>query len=278
MPTLYLVATPIGNLQDITLRALNVLADVALIAAEDTRTTRKLLSRHGIRSRLLSYNEHNMRSRTPQILDALADDDVAFASEAGAPGVSDPGHELVVAAVDAGYDVVPVPGASALTAALSVSGMPAQQFIFLGFLPRRAGERRRLLASLTHEPRTLVAFEAPHRLRKTLTDMQTTWTDRHIVICRELTKAFEEIFRGTITEALAHFTEPRGEFTLVVAGGEPAPPPSDDAVIAALNRLRDEGLPASRAVGRVTKDLDLPRRRVYRLSLQRPSAPRSADK
>src|SRR3990170_8039829 len=156
MPTLYLVATPIGNLEDITLRALRVLREVSLIAAEDTRTTRKLLAHYGIRQRLLSYNEHNMRLRTPQILAALAAGDVALASEAGVPGISDPGYELVVAVIEAGYPVVPVPGPSAVTAALAASGLPSRQFTFVGFLPRRAGERRRFLASLAGLPYTVV--------------------------------------------------------------------------------------------------------------------------
>src|SRR5438093_8590399 len=148
MPFLYLVATPIGNLEDITLRALRVLREVSLIAAEDTRTTRKLLTHHGIRQRLLSYNEHNAKSRTPHLLKVLATSDVALVSEAGTPGVSDPGYELALAAIEAGFKVVAVPGPAALIAALAVSGLPMREFTFLGFLPRRSPERRRLLASL----------------------------------------------------------------------------------------------------------------------------------
>jgi len=218
MAELYLVATPIGNLEDITLRALRVLREVDLIAAEDTRTARKLLSHHGIRARLLSYNDHNKQARIPRILAALRQGAVALVSEAGMPGISDPGQDLVAAAAEAGFPVVPIPGPSAVTAALAVSGLPTRQFTYLGFLPRRAGERRRLLASLAAEPRTIVAFESPHRLRPALADLLAVFGDRRIAVCRELTKAFEEVFRGRISDALERFPEPRGEFTLVIEG------------------------------------------------------------
>ena len=273
MATLYLVATPIGNLEDITLRALRVLREVSLVAAEDTRTARKLLAHFGIRQRIVSYNEHNMRRRTPQILAALAAADVALVSEAGMPGISDPGHELVVAVARAGYPVVPVPGPSAVTAALAVSGLPTRQFTFVGFLPRRAGEQRRLLAFLAEESRTIVAFESPHRLRRTLADMLAAWGDRRIAVCRELTKAFEEVFRGRLSEALERFREPRGEFTLVIEGGQPAPaPPSEEAVREELRRLKAQGVPTRQAVHQVARSLGLPRREVYRLWVETQSA------
>src|SRR3990172_3637812 len=224
MGILRLVATPIGNLEDVTLRALSVLRDASLIVAEDTRTTRKLLFRHGIRPRrLLSYNEHNMKARTPQVIAALREGDVAVVSEAGMPGISDPGYELVVAAVAAGFAVSPVPGASAVIAALAASGLPTREFTFLGFLPRRAGGRRRLFSSLAGEPRTIVAFESPHRIGQTLEDMLAVWGDRRIAVCRELTKLHEEVFRGRISEAIERFAEPRGEFTLLL---HTPPPPS----------------------------------------------------
>ncbi|MBI2913143.1 MAG: 16S rRNA (cytidine(1402)-2'-O)-methyltransferase [Chloroflexi bacterium] len=279
MNTLYVVATPIGNLEDVTLRALRLLREVSLVAAEDTRTTRKLLSHHGIRQRLLSYNEHNMRSRTPRILDALGSSDVALVSEAGTPGISDPGYELVVAAVEAGCPVVPVPGPSAVTAALAVSGLPSRQFTYVGFLPRRAGERRRLLASLSAEPRTIVTFEAPHRLRRTLADMLAAWGDRRIAVCRELTKAFEEVFRGTISQALEHFGQPRGELTLVIEGASTAAPPllSEDEVRSQLRRLRAQGVPAREAVSAVASSSGLPRRQVYRLWLETPPIPHTPE-
>ena len=161
MATLYVIATPIGNLEDVTLRALRVLGEVSLIAAEDTRTTRKLLAHHGIRSRLLSYNEHNKGERIPRLLAALRDGDVALVSEGGTPAISDPGLDLVAAAVEAGFAVTPVQGPSAVTAALAVSGLPTRQFTYLGFLPRRRGDRRRLFASLRHDSRTIVAFALP---------------------------------------------------------------------------------------------------------------------
>ena len=276
MNTLYLIATPIGNLEDVTLRALRLLREIPLIAAEDTRTTRKLLAHYGIHQRLLSYNEHNMRSRTPQILAALATGDVALVSEAGMPTISDPGYELVVAVAAAGFPVVPLPGPSAITAALAASGLPSRQFTFVGFLPRRAGERRRLLASLAAEPRTIVAFEAPHRLRQTLADILSAWGDRRIAVCRELTKAFEEVFRGSIAEALEHFAQPRGEFTLVVEGAPAAPPMSEDAVRQELRRLKAQAVPTREAVRQVAQRSGLPRRQVYRLWVDTP--PHSAQR
>jgi 16S rRNA (cytidine1402-2'-O)-methyltransferase len=169
--TLYLVGTPIGNLEDITMRALRVLGDVPLIAAEDTRQTRKLLDRYDLHQRLVSYFEHNERARIAPLLEHLREADLALVSDAGMPGVSDPGYDLVQAAIAAGARVVPVPGPSAPIAALAASGLPTDQFVYVGFLPRRAGERRRFLASIRAEPRTIVAFEAPHRLVATLEDI-----------------------------------------------------------------------------------------------------------
>ena len=263
--TLYVVATPIGNLEDVTLRALRILREAPLIAAEDTRTIRKLLTRHGIPSpRLLSYTEQNRAARTPAILDALRAGDVALVSEAGMPGISDPGVHLVQAAVAAGFTVVPVPGASALTAALAASGLPARSVRYLGFLPRAAGERRRLLAGLAAATDTLLAFEAPHRLRQALLDLRDALGDRRIAVCRELTKLHEEIYRGTISEAIEHFTAPRGEFTLVIEGapaGVTAVP--DNEIDAALRRLKQRGVLAREAVREVTAQTGAPRRQVY---------------
>jgi len=275
MPTLYVVATPIGNLEDVTLRALRVLREVSLIAAEDTRTTRKLLSHHGIRAvptgrqaRLLSYNEHNKAARIPRLLVALKEGDVALVSEGGTPAISDPGLDLVAAAVEAGFAVTPIPGPSAVTAALAVSGLPTRQFTYLGFLPRRSGERRRLLASLRYDPRTVLAFESPHRLRRSLEDLRKEWGDRRLAVCRELTKAFEEVFRGRISEALERFAEPRGEFTLVVEGATDAPPPPLEEARRDLLRRREAGETARQAVPEVTKRYGLPRREVYRMWLE----------
>jgi 16S rRNA (cytidine1402-2'-O)-methyltransferase len=265
--TLYVVATPIGNLEDITLRALRVLSEAYVIAAEDTRTTRKLLSHHGIRARLISYNEHNMKKRTPSLLHALDTGDVALVTEAGMPAISDPGFELVTAALDAGHDVVPVPGASAVLAALAVSGLPAKRFTFLGFLPRRKSERRRLLESVRDDPSALVIFESPHRLQTALTALLDVLGDRRIAVCREITKLHEEVFRATISGAIAHFTEPRGEFTLVVQGATGSADVSEADVIRELRRLRDGGASARDATTEVAREMGVPRREAYRLWL-----------
>ena len=275
MPTLYLVATPIGNLEDVTLRALRVLGDVALIAAEDTRTTRKLLAHHGIRAHLTSYHEHNKAQKIPYILSALEHGDVALVSEAGMPAVSDPGVDLVAAAVAAGVAVVAVPGPSAVVTALAVSGLPTRQFTYVGFLPRRRGERRRLLSSLVGQPQTLVALESPHRLVASLADLLVVLGDRRIAVCRELTKLHEEVFRGRISEALAHFGEPRGEFTLVIEGaaGSESAPSDETAVRQELRRLREQGLGARQAVDEVALRFGLPRRQVYRLWLEAKGEP-----
>jgi 16S rRNA (cytidine1402-2'-O)-methyltransferase len=275
MPTLYLVATPIGNLEDVTLRALRVLREVALIAAEDTRTTRKLLAHHGIRARLTSYHEHNKDRKIPYILSALEQGDVALVSEAGMPAVSDPGVDLVAAAVAAGVAVVAAPGPSAVVTALAVSGLPTRQFTYVGFLPRRSTERRRLLCGLAGETRTIVALESPHRLPASLADLLAALGDRRIVVCRELTKLHEEVFRGRVTEALAHFAEPRGEFTLVLEGAaaQEGAPPDEAAVRAELRRLRQQGLGARRAVDEVALRFGLPRRQAYRLWLQTKDEP-----
>ena len=269
MGTLFLVATPIGNLEDVTLRALNVLRTVSLVAAEDTRTARKLLSHYDIHARLLSYNEHNMRERTPRLMRALETGDVALVSEAGMPGVSDPGYELTVAALAAGHEVSPIPGASASVSAVAASGLPSRQFTFVGFLPRRSVERRRLFESLAGERRTLVAFESPHRLRRALEDIRAALGERRIAVCRELTKLHEEIFRGTLSEAIEHFTEPRGEFTLVVGGApEAAAAATDDDLRVELRRLRTLGASARDAAAEVARKTGVPRRRVYALSLE----------
>ena len=218
MPNLYVIATPIGNLEDISLRALRLLQEVRLVAAEDTRKTRRLLSAYNIGTPLTSYHEHSKRARLDYLLDYLEREDLALVSEAGMPGLSDPGYELIAGAIERGMSVVPVPGASAVITALVVSGLPTDQFVYVGFLPRRKGQRQRLLKSIADEPRTIIAFETPHRLRDTLNDIEEMLGDRRISICRELTKVHEEIFRGRVSESREHFLEPRGEFSLVVEG------------------------------------------------------------
>ncbi len=220
MGTLYLVATPIGNLEDITLRALRLLKEANLIAAEDTRQTHKLLERHGIQTRMISYHEHNKIGRLDDVLAALADGDVALVSDAGTPGLNDPGYELVRAALDRGYAVSPIPGPSAPVAALVASGLPTDTFLFLGYLPRKATERRAVLKGIKSQAHTLIFLETPHRLLEALDDIYSELGDRPFAAARELTKIHEEIYRGTISSARAHFDvqEPRGEFTLVVGG------------------------------------------------------------
>jgi len=218
MPVLYVIATPIGNLEDISLRALHLLREVKLIAAEDTRTTRHLLNAHNIRTPLTSYHEHSKKAKLDYLLNYLEKEDLALVSEAGTPGLSDPGYELIVAAIEHGISVVPIPGASAVITALVVSRLPTDQFLYLGFLPRRKGQRQRLFSSIVDEPRTIVAFETPHRLSKALSDIEEILGNRRLSVCRELTKVHEEIFRGRVSQAREHFVEPRGEFTLVIEG------------------------------------------------------------
>jgi 16S rRNA (cytidine1402-2'-O)-methyltransferase len=215
---LYVVATPIGNLEDISLRALRVLSEVRVIAAEDTRKTRRLLNAYNIETPLTSYHEHSRRAKFDYLLGYLEKEDLALVSEAGVPGLSDPGYDLIVAAIERGISVVPVPGASAVTTALVVSGLPTDQFVYVGFLPRRKGQRQGLLNSIIEEPRTIVAFEAPHRLKEALTDIEEILGDRRIAVCRELTKVHEEVFRGRVSQAREHFAESRGEFSLVIEG------------------------------------------------------------
>jgi 16S rRNA (cytidine1402-2'-O)-methyltransferase len=220
MSTLYLVATPIGNLEDITSRAVRILKEVRLIAAEDTRQTAKLLQRYDIHTPNLSYHEHNKLVRMEQVLEALQVGDVALVSDAGTPGLNDPGYELVRAAIAAGHSVSPIPGPCAPIAALVASGLPTDTFIYLGYLPRKSSDRMRLLKQVTDYPFTLIFLDAPHRLMKSLQEMRDLLGDRQIAVGRELTKLHEEIYRGNLSQVIDHFTEnpPRGEFTLVVSG------------------------------------------------------------
>ena len=272
MGTLYVVATPIGNLEDLTPRAVRILGEISLIAAEDTRSTRKLLTYYGIHCRLVSFHEANKVARIPRLLEQLESMDIALVSEAGVPGVSDPGRELVAQASERGISVVPVPGPSAVTAALSVSGLPAGRFHFLGFLPSRSAGRRAALQSAAGRE-TLVIFEAPHRLIACLKDMEEVLGDRRLTVCRELTKMYEEVFRGTVSEAAAHFEQPRGEFTLVVEGmPEVKPVPDISRAASELAELRSKGSRAREAVAQVAASSGLSRKQVYRLWLSLPAA------
>ncbi len=270
MGTLYIVGTPIGNLEDITLRALRVLKEVGLIAAEDTRVTRKLLHRHGIHTPLTSYHEHNKLSKLPSLIEALGEKDVALVSDAGMPGVNDPGYELVREASKAGIAVVVVPGPSAVTAAIALSGIAVDQWVYLGFLPRKRSERRRLLESFSGDARACVAFETPHRLASALEDIRGALGDRRIAVCRELTKLHEEVFRGTVSEAIEYFAEPRGEFTLVIEGGATASvkDSSGEDARELLARLRNQGIAAREAVAAAVEQSGLSRREVYRIWLE----------
>jgi len=269
MPILYVVATPIGNLEDISLRALRVLREVKLIAAEDTRKTKRLLNTYGIQTPMTSYYEHNKKAKLDYILHYLTEGDVALVSEAGTPGVSDPGYELIGAAHRNGIPVIPVPGPSAAITALVVSGLPTDRFLYLGFLPRRAGARKQTLKSVVRERGTLVILEAPHRLQTTLSDLQLILGDRQMAVCRELTKLHEEVFRGSISQAIDCFTQPRGEFTLVVEGRrEEESRKSDTDIERRLCVMHQSGVKAKEAIARMAGETSLSRRELYRTWLK----------
>ncbi len=268
MGTLFLVATPIGNLEDISARALRILDEVQLIAAEDTRRTRKLLSHYSIHTQLTSYHEHSNLRKLENLLAGLSAGDIALVSDAGTPGLNDPGFELVRAALDAGHDVSPIPGPSAPIAALVTSGLPAHSFLYLGYLPRKSSERKRLLTSLTDIPYTLIFLETPHRLLAALEDLQVILGDREAAIAREMTKQHEEIFRGTLGAGHAHFKKhkPRGEFTLVVAGSTAHVEPWSEAQLSvALEEHLALGESPSHIASLMAAESGWPRREIYRL-------------
>ena len=272
--TLYIVATPIGNLEDITFRALRILREVGLAAAEDTRRTGILFKAYDIRTPLTSLHDWNEREKSAFILKKLlAGTDVAYVSDAGTPGISDPGYHLVKTALERAVPVVPVPGPSAIIAAVSVSGLPTDRFSFFGFLPSRSGARRKFLETLAEEEKTMVFYESPRRVAAALEDMKTRLGDRHVVVARELTKRHEEILRGRITEVAPVLRErpPRGEITLIVSGREKAPaslPPEDTL----RRRIEDlsgkETLSVRDLVQRITDEMGLPRSVVYGQVLQ----------
>jgi 16S rRNA (cytidine1402-2'-O)-methyltransferase len=271
MATLYLVGTPIGNLEDISPRALRTLREVSLVAAEDTRVTRYLLQHFDIKTRLTSYHEHNKHAKLPLLLAHLAEHDLALVSDAGMPGLSDPGYELVQAAVEQHIVVVPVPGPSAVITALVVSGLPNDEFTYLGFLPRRRSARRGALERAAHETRTLICYEAPHRLLATLEDLHQILGERPMTVARELTKLHEDIQRGTPAELIDHFSHdpPRGEITLVIGGAPPGQPDwSDEEVAAELSQRLACGESLSAAARKVAEISGRPRRQVYQLGLQ----------
>lgn len=273
MGTLYVVSTPIGNLEDISLRALRILREVSLIAAEDTRHTRKLLNHFEIPTRTISYHQHSAPARTAQLLDALAAGDVAMVTDAGTPGLSDPGGELVEAAVEAGFPVVAVPGASALLTLVAASGLPAARFAYLGFLPRKGKERTAILERAAAAGWPFVIYEAPQRLASTLEDIRNIAGDRPLAVGRELTKLHEEIYRGRISDALAHFSlrDVRGEIVIMVGaptGDEMVNTQGADERAAGLDglllALRAQGLTAKDAARQAAQATGTANRDAYR--------------
>jgi len=274
--TLYVVGTPIGNLEDLTLRAARILRQVDLIAAEDTRHTGQLLQHLQATAPQVSYHEHNRRQRLPELLTALRQGKaIALVSDAGMPGISDPGQELVSACIAAEIPIVPVPGCNAGILALVGSGLPMDRFIFEGFLPAKTNQRRQQLETLVSDPRTLIFYEAPHRLRQTLTDLAGVFGDnRPLVLARELTKRYETWWRGTCGEAVVYYAdrEPRGEFTIVVAGSSAETGKrtamSKADLKAELTELLQQGLSRSQASRQLAALTSLPRRELYQMTLE----------
>ena len=274
--TLYVVSTPLGNLEDITLRALKILGEADCIAAESVDHTRVLCERHGIRPKLVSYNQHNRKTRGPELLRRLkSGQDVALVTNAGTPGVSDPGVFVVSQALKEGIRVCPVPGPSAVTAALSAAGLRAEKFMFFGFLSPKPGKRRKELKTLEGQPFTLVFFEAPHRLVATLEDMHAILGDRPMVLLKEMTKLFEEVSGGsisTILSGLGEEEEIRGEYTLVVAGGEKKKEGAevDEEVEAMIDHMLKTGGMSVRDMAReISAEAGLDYRSVYKACIQR---------
>lgn len=268
--TLYVVPTPIGNLDDITLRALRVLNEVDLIAAEDTRHSRPLVTHFGIATRLVSYHQHSKRSGIARILAALESGNVALISDAGMPSIADPGFELIGAAIERGFRVEVLPGASAVTTAVALAALAARGFIFMGFLPRGRSEMATALKAVAALPYSLVIFESPRRIAATARCIGETLGEREIVVTRELSKLHEQTYRGTVSHVGAQFSEhePLGEFTIVVGPGREQPlAPTDDEVAGALARLSEEGETGRDAVRIVSEALEVPRSAVYRVWL-----------
>jgi 16S rRNA (cytidine1402-2'-O)-methyltransferase len=275
---LFLVGTPIGNLGDVSERSRATLADVDLVAAEDTRRTGRLLQHLGIARPLLSVFEGNERERVGPILDALREGrDVALVTDAGMPSVSDPGYRLVRACADAGLEVRVVPGPSSVTAALVVSGLPTDRFVFEGFLPRKAGDRRERLTALAPERRTVVLFESPNRIAATLRELADAFgADRPAALCRELTKLHEEVVRGSLEEIATSLggTAPKGEIVLVVGGRTAEPRPSMESLVAEARALVDEGARKREAAAAVAARHGVGANEIYRALIDRPAAPR----
>ena len=271
--TLYIVGTPIGNLEDMTFRAVRILQNVDLIAAEDTRHTGKLLQHFQITTPQISYHEHNRNERIPELLEILQrGKTIALVTDAGMPAISDPGYELVKACIEAELNVIPIPGSTAAITALCTSGLPADRFIFEGFLPTKTKDRQARLQVLKTEPRTIILYEAPHRLQQTLQDLTTVLEpERQIVLARELTKMFEEIWRGTIAEAIAYYeteTDPKGEYTVVISGKQEAEIVlSEETIKSELETLLNQGMSRSQASKYLSEQMNLPKRQIYQIAL-----------
>jgi len=272
MSTLYLVATPIGNLEDISARALRMLREAVLIAAEDTRHTAKLLRHYDIHTPCISYHEHNKLVRLERVLQALQQGDVALVSDAGTPALNDPGYELVRAVINGGHAVSPIPGPCAPIAALVASGLPTDSFLYLGYLPRKSNDRQRLLERISSLPYTLIFLEAPHRLLASLQDLLAQLGDRQVAVGRELTKLHEEFFRGNLGQAYEHFTQntPRGEFTLVVEGGKIQPGRwTEQRLEAEAETYFKSGEGVSQVASRLVGPSGWSRREIYRYLLNK---------
>ena len=270
--TLYIVATPIGNLEDITLRAIRMLREVDLIAAEDTRHSRNLLNKYEINTPLTSYHDHNKEEKAPILVaNLLEGKKIALVSDAGTPGISDPGYFLIKLAIDQKIPIVPIPGATAAIAALSISGMPTDSFIFEGFLPSKHGARIKRLQTLAKDDRTIILYEAPHKILKAIEEMLEVLGDRRAVVIRELTKVHEEAVRGTLTEILKHLQTGtiKGEFTIVVCGFSSGPRNQGiDTTEYLKNLILHRGLSKKEAIAVASEELELPKKEVYKKSLK----------
>lgn len=268
---LYLCATPIGNLEDMTPRALRILKEADFIAAEDTRHTRHLLTHFEIHGELISYHEHNKEKTGPVLLEKLLEGkSIALVSDAGFPGIADPGEALAEEAIAKGIPVIPVPGANAALCALVASGLPATPFFFGAFLPKSKKNRREQLEEWKNIPSTIVLYEAPHRIKEVLLDILNTWGDRKLVLAREITKIHEEFFRGTVTSALEHLEQnaPRGEFVLVIEKGKKEEEPSCMDPLEQVKMLLKRGVDKKEALSHVAKENKIPKRELYNRLLQ----------
>jgi len=269
MGTLYLVATPIGNLEDMSPRAIQILHEASLIAAEDTRHTGVLLRHFDIQTPITSYFEHNKLDKLDSVLNQLATGDVALVSDAGMPAINDPGYELVRAALASGFEVIPIPGPSAPIAALAVSGLPTDSFLYLGYLPHKKGDRRRMIHQIVDQSHTLIFLESPHRFLESLADLIASLGDRRVCVAREMTKMFEEYWRGTLVEAMEYFkSQPvRGEFTLVIEGKPEGGSEkwTEEDLVEAINKELKENKSAKEISTELSKESGWGKREVYRL-------------